>query len=324
MDECRGVSKREVEDLFEKVTAKRYSKAVDFHSLSEELSKLKYGGCLTYQQLEAVSNPHIWPFDRWWRWPERSQIEESLKRTDGIFIELADLPNDSESRHDVEKKIVKFLYSEVFRNIELVSIVLRFIDEYNFGIYSPPVAYLINPPRGYSHSSEYLSYLRELRKYRDIYELDKVAYVDMFLWAIEVIGDERAGIISVFHRDIKKSQRDSALKEIARQELFRKSDLRKAEFYYEIKLYNTAAKWAGCAIEEAFRDKYRRRGFSLWRADERRKSLCDYCMEHPKWPPGKKQEIVWLRNNAAHPSGHDFLEKEVAFMIGVAKEAANE
>ena len=213
------IPRGEAGKIFNRVSKKRYGKEVNFEPLTEELSKLKKDGCLTYEHLDKISDRNIWPFHKWWRWPAKKQIDEQLKKTAGLFKILSGLPKVHEERVETEKKIIEILYYDIFKHLELVSIILRFVDEENYAIYSPPVAKIISSPRGYSYSIEYLNYLKELRKYRDIYQLEKVAYVDMFLWAIEVLGDEREGIMDFIHRNLEKSNREEILNEIMEQEV---------------------------------------------------------------------------------------------------------
>lgn len=304
--------------IFYRVSKKRYGKDVNFSPLIEELSKLKRGGCLTYEHLETISDEDIWPFHKWWRWPAREQIYEQLKKTDGLFRIFSILPKEHELRINAEKEIIEILYYDIFKHLELVSIVLRFIDEDNFAIYSPPVAKIIKSPRGYSYTREYLNCLKELRKYRDIYQLEKVAYVDMFLWAIEVLGDEREGIIDFFHRNLEKSKREEILNEIMEQEVLGKSDIEKAKFFLKVREVDTAAKWAGCAFEEVIIKRCRDNGIPLKNEEGKEKRLSELVDEPFVFLKRSREElrnIVRLRNKASHHSKHKFSFNEVKRMI---------
>jgi hypothetical protein len=250
-----NVSKSLVEAIFKTVSSKRYTKAVDFDSITKELSKLKEGGRLTYEHLEMISDEKVWPFSNWWRWPTKDQIYESLLKTEGLFRDLNGLSEIHEERLEIEKNIIHVLYYDIFKHLELVSIVLRFIDEYNYAIYSPPVTRILNPPRGYSYTIEYLNYLKEIRKYKFIYQLEKAAYVDMFLWAIEVRGDESEEILDLFHKHIEDSVRKDVVRNILNKNVMNKSDLEKSIFYCDIGEYDLAAKLAGCAYENALQKK---------------------------------------------------------------------
>lgn len=316
----------EVGKIFYKVSKKRYVKEVNFAPLIDELSKLKRGGCLTYEHLEMISDENIWPFHKWWRWPTREQIDEQLKKTDGLFGVFRTLPKDHEVRIDVEKEIIEILYYDIFKHLELVSIVLRFIDEDNFAIYSPPVAKIIKSPRGNSYTREYLNYLKELRKYKDIYQLEKVGYVDMFLWAIEVLGEEREGVIDFFHRNLEKTKREEILNEIMKQEVLGKSDVEKAKFFLKVGVADTAAKWAGCAFEDVIRMKCPGLGIPLKKEDGKRKELLELIKESYELlnkSYDELEKIVKLRNKASHPSKYKFNFHEVKNMIDVTENLKN-
>ncbi len=311
------IQRTEAEKIFKRVSKIRYGKEIDFSPITQELSKLKRDGCLTYEHLVKISNKDIWPFHRWWRWPTKDQIDEKLVETAGLFKILNELPQVHEERMDKERKIIEILYYNIFKHLELVSIVLRFIDEENYAIYSPPIAFFINSPRGYSYSFEYLNFLKELRKYRDIYQLEKVAYVDMFLWALEVMGDERKGILDLFHRNLGENLRRKSLYEIMTKEVLGKPDLEKAKFYLRAGELGTAAKWAGCAFESAIDKKCEMCGISLWKEGERKK-LSNLVKEISKFIEKNQREllkIVELRNKASHPSGYSFSSHEVEGMI---------
>lgn len=317
------IPRSETEKIFQRVSRIRYGREVNFTPITEELSKLKKAGGLTYKHLNKISEKEIWPFHKWWRWPAKVQIDEYLKKTDGLFKVLGGLSKVHEEREEKEKKIIEILFYEIFKHLELVSIILRFIDEENYAIYSPPVAKIINSPRGYSYSSEYLNYLKELRKYRDIYNLKKVAYVDMFLWAIEVLGDEREGILDLFHRNIEKNTRARILNEIMKQEVFGKTDLEKAKFFLRAEAYASGAKWAGCAFEDIIRKKCRDNDIPLKKEDGKEKELSLLIEESFMFLKRGKEElkkIVKLRNKASHPSSYKFNSSEVKRMINITEE----
>ena len=97
------ISSNQIEAIFRDVSKKRYKKAVDFSSLNGELSKLRTGGCLSYKHLKMIADPNIWPFENWWRWPDRRQIRADLKKTKDLFIGLDGLSDIHEERIEEEK-----------------------------------------------------------------------------------------------------------------------------------------------------------------------------------------------------------------------------
>jgi len=317
----KKISPSNSEFIFKNVTNRMYGKEIDFRPVVKELSQLKQGGQLLYSHLNIISDSKIWPFHKWWRWPAESEIEESLLKTKDLFLPLSKLSKSHEARIDREKKIFNVLYYNIFKHLELTSIVLRFVDEENYAIYSPPIARFLNHPRGHSYATEYINYLGELRKYREIYGLPKVAQIDMFLWAVEILGDERKGIIELFHTNFEKSIGITAVNMIIKENIFGKRDLEKARFYLEVRAVDTAAKWAGCAFEESVRiacDRYQIKQFN----QDRRKPLGVLMKELAlKSELDKKQfiEIVEKRNNAFHPRGYHFTKQEVEDMISATQ-----
>lgn len=312
------VSPSEIESHFKRVTEKRFKKEVIFDSLVVMLSKLKDGGNLEYRHLEEIANPEIWPFSEWWRWPAEEQISDILREKENLFVPLNGLSRIHDERAEKETPIIDVLYSDIFKHIELVSIVLRFIDETNYAIYSPPVAHIINSPRGFSYSSEYLNYLREIRKYRDIYDLEKAAYVDMFLWAIEVLGEERDELLELFHRKFEDSIRKEVVKEILQNEVMKKTDLEKARFFLDIDCYDIAAKWAGCAFENEFVKKCVINRIILYDQENKKKTLGKLVYEYPGYSYQRKQrlyKVVELRNKASHPAGYAFTKDDVLSIV---------
>lgn len=312
------VTQPHIEAIFKMVSNKIYKKEINFVPLTEELSKLKEGGSLKYEHLEMIADENVWPFSTWWRWPAKDQISECLSKTEGLFITLNGLSEIYEMRRETERKIINILYYDIFKHLELVSIVLRFIDEDNYAIYSPPVAHIMNSPRGYSYENEYLNYLNEIRKYKEIYQLDKVAYVDMFLWAIEVLKGEREEILELFHRNIEENVRKNVISDILKKEVMKKTDIQKAQFYFDIGEYGTAAKWAGCAFENAFKKRCADRKIYLSHADGTPKTLGELVKEYPCSSKNKRNQlhsIVELRNYAAHPSSYEFSSDDVRFLI---------
>jgi hypothetical protein len=316
------VTRPHVEDIFSRVSIKRYKKDIKFSLLTAELSKLKKGGCLKYEHLEMIADRSIWPFSTWWRWPAREQISDDLSRTEGLFKRLAGLPDIHENRRETEKGIFNILY-DIFKHLELVSILLRFIDEDNYAICSPPVLHILNSPRGESYENEYFNYLKEIRKYKNIYELEKVAYVDMFLWAIEVLGEEREEILEIFHGNIENNVRKSIVSEIIKKEVMKKTDLQKAIFYFDVGEYATAAKWAGCAYETVFQIKCLYHKIQLLHYDRKPKTLGELVKEYPcssKTKLAQLHRIVDLRNYASHPSSYEFGSDDVSFLIKATEE----
>lgn len=320
-----------VKEGFQKACTRRFGRKVDFTPLEEELGRLKKGGSLTYGHLEKIANGQIWPFSDFWRWPVREQIEEELRSTEGLFKRLDGLRSEYGETEEEEKPFVKHLY-DIFKNLELVSIVLRFVDPENYGILSPPITKILNCPRGDDYATEYTNYLKELRKYRDIYQLERVAYADMFLWAIAELEDQRDGLLQFFHRSVEESNRKKIVREIIGRDILGRPPIEKAKFYLEkVEDYNTAAMWAGYAFVNLFEEKCLKNAISLWHKNsegrEERKKIPELIKElcHRLDKDSKDLlDVTNLRNKSAHSTPgkpfDDFFPSDVRFMINTIKE----
>lgn len=98
--------------------------------------------------------------------------EDDFNNIKGVFIVLK--PRD--------KDVIGKLF-ELLKNIEIVSCVLRFIDPENYGILSPPVENILNI-KGKHQTEKYLNYLSDLEELKEEYDFERIADVDMTLWAL--------------------------------------------------------------------------------------------------------------------------------------------
>ena len=75
---------------------------------------------------------------------------------------------------------------EVYRQIEPVSVVLRFVQPKDYGIVSAPVEKMLGIGPDRRQSDRYLRYTHSLRELRDSRGFETAAQVDMALWALQV------------------------------------------------------------------------------------------------------------------------------------------
>ncbi len=161
--------------------------------LYDEIGRLKYGGTLNFPQLIKLMEPvrkgqeefdlkHLeiikrdQLFPAWWKMPELSPQEiDSLK---GLFknIQLKDI------------NVIQKLF-EIFKNIEIMSCLLRIICPEHYGIYSAPVENLLSI-KAETPVKKYLCYLDDLSELKESYGFDTSAEVDMSLWALSAILSE--------------------------------------------------------------------------------------------------------------------------------------
>lgn len=231
---------KKYEKLFKQIIKKRHGMDIDFETIESCVKHLREGEPLTYCDLEIIADDSCWPFSKYWMWPSREQIEKELENTTGWFM---DLPND-------EEVIIKNLCA-IFRNIALVSIVLRFACPKHYVIYSRPPLKILRIERGTNDVEECLIYVGEMRLLRRSFGVPKTADVDMIVWTI---AQEKGQYL----RDFKKLLTEKLPENLTPAELMTylsNEPLKIAEAYLNQKAYKTAGFWASKAFEKFLRDE---------------------------------------------------------------------
>lgn len=170
-------------ELFRQAILKNFGVHENLEAIEDSVKHLKDGSPITYEDLLEIANDSLWPFSRFWSWPSREQIEPRLMETKSL---LAMIKEDREAH---ERNVIIKL-CQLFKNIGLVSIILRFVFPEYYGIYSPPVLFVARTERGKNEIDDYLNYLEELRnivsilEIREKYGVYKVSDVDMLLMAL--------------------------------------------------------------------------------------------------------------------------------------------
>ena len=159
-------------ELFGSVTEIRYGKRQRLEEVEREVeSRLAVDAELWDVVYTIYNTPH---FDAGVFGPLHvDQIEADLKQSaDGKWQELPD------------HKLIDVLYG-AFRQIEPVSVVMRFVYPRRFGIMSSPVSTLVcvRPKRA---KAMYWAYVDSLREIGHFYGFERAADVEMALWALQV------------------------------------------------------------------------------------------------------------------------------------------
>ena len=165
--------------LHGQLTEIRDGRGQNLFRIEDETDNVQLGCRLTYDDIESIRNSRIWNADAFGYWPSRSEVESILESTEWDFRTLP----------DKEEQVIDDLLG-TFRQIELVSVILRFVVPKHYGILSPPVEKVLGIGPFRRHSERYLAYLNSLREIRD----DKrrftrrwsAAEVDMALWVLQV------------------------------------------------------------------------------------------------------------------------------------------
>src|SRR4030042_2749353 len=153
---------------------KRFKIIPKFEKLEKIFSGLKgTEKQLSYGKINKLTKTEYWNFDDFWMVPSWWYYRKCAKKTKGLFRES---PKN-------EDHVISILYG-IFKNIEVVSIILRFIDPENYGIISPPVRCALGLKAKDNYVDEYLDYLSVLRMYAREYEFTRVADADIALWTL--------------------------------------------------------------------------------------------------------------------------------------------
>jgi len=184
------MEKSNFRSLFRKALIEKFGASASLEPLEQKVSHLRTGVPIKYEDLETIADESLWPFKKFWKWPAKEQINEGLNKTGALLIKIAEDVSQN------EKESISSL-NHIFSNISLVSILLRFVFPEYYGIYSPPVLHVVGVERGKNEVEDYLNYLQILRNILGIYEIrerydvERVADVDMLLFAVaELGGDE--------------------------------------------------------------------------------------------------------------------------------------
>ena len=144
--------------------------------IEEQLGSVRSSRRLTYENLEKIKNSDVWNADDFGYWPARGEVTRRLESKEWDFWNL---PRN-------EDRIIPQLL-DVFRQIEIVSVILRFVVPEHYGIISPPVESVLGISPFPDRAERYKRYLQCIRKIRDGHRgLSTAAQVDMALWVLQV------------------------------------------------------------------------------------------------------------------------------------------
>ena len=168
-------------------------------------------GRLRFEDVETIKDAGFWHGRTFWQWPTQEEFEDRCET--GAVEDLWSLPRR-------QNAIVDQLL-RVFRHIEPVSVVLRFINPQNFGILSAPVEKILEIGPAHRPREKYLKYVKDLRSLRRERRFDSTAEVDMALWVMsEVIDADRSRsewlrfVVPESNRWISQFWEDRTLREI--------------------------------------------------------------------------------------------------------------
>ena len=296
-------------DLFQAVTKHRYGKTQRLDEVERRVAGMLKDERGLWEIIRYIYDNGEFDAEIFGFLPD--EIEAELKKTTW-HLQWQTLP---------EKQLVEQLHG-VFRQIEPVSMVLRFIDPNRYGIFSSPVATILGVRHRRRATGMYQeAYLKGLRKVRDERGFDRTADVEMALWALRVgvldghLPDEqRRGLKESYERDVPLRQ--IATRNLTSQLLSENTKLSVAEYLLgkkeEIAL---AGQIAGIEFEQVVGKRVRPAGSA--RQDETLYDLINRF--EPSDIRSDLHQARETRNDAIHQP--DKVTKErVEFLIEMARE----
>ena len=296
-------------DLFQAVTKHRYGKIQRLDEVERRVAGMLKDGRGLWEIIRYIYDNGEFDAEIFGFLPD--EIEAELKKTTW-HLQWQTLP---------EKELVEQLHG-VFRQIEPVSMVLRFIDPNRYGIFSSPVATILGVRHRRRAAVMYQeAYLKSLRKVRDERGFDRTADVEMALWALHVgvldghLPDEqRRGLKESYERDVPL--RRLATANLTSQLFSENTKLQVAEYLLgqkeEVAL---AGQIAGIEFEEVV-VKHDRSAVRA-RQDETLRDLVNRFEPSDIRPRLNRARAI--RNDAIHPSGK-VTKEDVEFLIKMARE----
>ena len=166
-------------ELHGEVAALRYGKPQRLGELERRVEAMKADGSALWDVIRAIHSYDSFPADMFGFLPE-VKIEAQLK--DGDWHLRWQTPG---------RVLIDGLFA-IFRQIEPVSLILRFIDPAHYGIMSGPVAAILGVRPRRKATATYNAYLKALGEIARRRGFDRIADVEMALWALQVgaLADE--------------------------------------------------------------------------------------------------------------------------------------
>ena len=171
-------------DQFPEISRQRWGHLLDMQNIETKLKAIRSANINVrdiHTHFSSIfrETKHSW-LRQYWLFPSLADLSREEQEQTFNFHQLS---KGNEGKPKEEKAIQSLL--KAFRQIELVSIILRFICPVSFGILSPPVEYVLALRRGKTAVETYRHYLHDLRKIGKEYGFDSVAKVDMALWVLK-------------------------------------------------------------------------------------------------------------------------------------------
>lgn len=279
------INEKIFKDLFKEITLKRYRQAIDFTKIEQKLAHLRNGDALNYDDLEAIADKTCWPFHKYWRWPSKEQLGDSLAATKGLFVNLPEDEENTICELDV-----------IFKHLSLVSCILRFAVPEHYGIYSRPNLKTLSVERGGTDYDEYANYLQVLRLWKSTFKAATVAETDEIIWAISFLPSDDSRVM-MFRSSLPKTLQVQKIKNMQNH------PLKVAREFLNNDDLQTASLWAARAFESWLQKKCAEYDIEDYlTSDAKINLLCDMDKEICH-----RREMIFrtknMRNDIIHPKG---------------------
>jgi hypothetical protein len=160
--------------LFPVICRSKFGQAFDFDILERRLVPVRDGiRSIESTDVLDIFHPKQTPFSRYWKVPKQEELEQSLKQKP-IFLE-PDSPNT---------RVLLVQLLDVFANLFVASIIMRFVCPEHYGVSSTPVINLLQVQRSTTIEG-YIAFIEELKAWQEHYEMPSIAQTEMALWAYD-------------------------------------------------------------------------------------------------------------------------------------------
>ena len=150
----------------------RYGKLQDLADVESRVVRMWEKQASMWEVVEAIHDAKAFDASMFGSF-DRSSLKSKIDKTEWHDLAVQ------------EHKLIPRLF-EAFRQIEPVSVVLRFIDPVRFGIMSSPVQTVLGIRPRRKQTATYGAYLKSLRQIREKRRFERVADVEMALWVLQV------------------------------------------------------------------------------------------------------------------------------------------
>ena len=155
-----------------------FKKDQDLRKIEELATDIRLSSNLTYENVRKITDAGLWSGRGFWQWPNAEEFNDRLEQHP-----VGDLSTELRKR---EEHVVDELLG-VFRHIEPVSVVMRFVRPDDYGILSYPVEKILEVSPSSHPRQKYLQYVEDLRLIQKERGFDRAAYVDMALWTLQEV-----------------------------------------------------------------------------------------------------------------------------------------